>query len=82
MLIHHLIRLLGLNSANSKWYLFWSGFGGDISELAILGYVITWYRQHKSHMAIHRKYMESKTELRDQSLPVKKAVWLEQDTDE
>ena len=29
------------------WYDFWSGFGSDLSELAILGSIVVVYRRHK-----------------------------------
>lgn len=32
-------HILGLDSANGNWYLFWSGFASDLSEFAILGLV-------------------------------------------
>ncbi len=32
---------------SGRWYVFWSGFGSDIAEFAILGSIITLYRRHR-----------------------------------
>lgn len=40
---------LGLDNASGHWYLFWSGVGSDISELAIVGALVGAYRQHTCH---------------------------------
>lgn len=39
-------HLLGLDNASGAWYLFWSGFFGDIT---IIGGVITLYHKHNCH---------------------------------
>ena len=31
-----LFRMLGLDDPGSSWYLFWSGLGSDLGELAIV----------------------------------------------
>ncbi|MGN6607954.1 MAG: hypothetical protein ACTHMS_13205 [Jatrophihabitans sp.] len=37
-----LVHLLGLDSANGRTYLFWSGFGGDLPMFA--GVTVAWRR--------------------------------------
>ena len=61
MILHTIEHVLGLTDANSNYYLFWSGFGADLSEFAILVYLIRWFREHRIHMNVHRKHMESMT---------------------
>jgi hypothetical protein len=41
-----LAHVLGLDSGSGYWYLFWSGFGSDIAEIAIIGGLISIYRRH------------------------------------
>jgi hypothetical protein len=36
----------GQNSFSTHMYNFWSGFGSDITEFAIVGTILTVYRQH------------------------------------
>jgi hypothetical protein len=54
------------NSFATHMYNFWSGFGGDISEFAIVGTLITIYRHHLKHPHIsnivRRKNTEADTE--------------------
>jgi hypothetical protein len=35
-----LARVLGLDNLSGPWYGFWSGFGSDLTEFALLGVVI------------------------------------------
>jgi len=43
-------HLLGLDNASGPWYLFWSGFGSDLSEVAGLGvFVYMFWRRHSCH---------------------------------
>lgn len=44
-----LAHILGLDNASGCWYLFWSGFGADISELAIVGAIVGLLRKHNCH---------------------------------
>lgn len=44
-----LLHILGLDDATGHWYLFWSGIGSDISEIALLGGLAAFWRQHKCH---------------------------------
>ena len=47
---HWIIDFLGINfgqnSFSTHMYNFWSGFGGDITEFALIGTLITIYRHH------------------------------------
>jgi hypothetical protein len=45
---HWLLNFTGTNipTNGSKWYNFWSGFGSDIAEFAIIGSVIGLYHHH------------------------------------
>lgn len=44
-MIHLLFHWLGLDSASGTPYLAWSGAGGDVAELAVLGAVAAgWHR--------------------------------------
>lgn len=44
-------HVLGLDNPSGAWYLFWSGPGSDISELALLGGIIGLLRKH--NCAVH-----------------------------
>lgn len=44
---HLLEQWLGLNNLSGPVYGFWSGFGSDITEFAILGTLVGIYRHHK-----------------------------------
>jgi hypothetical protein len=39
-------HILGVDDAAGRWYLFWSGIGADVSELAIVGGLFSLYRKH------------------------------------
>jgi hypothetical protein len=45
---HWLQNVTGTNipPGGSNWYNFWSGFGSDFGELAILGSIVAIYRHH------------------------------------
>jgi hypothetical protein len=47
--VNWLAHVLGLDSASGYWYLFWSGIGSDITELAIVGALVSVYRKHACH---------------------------------
>lgn len=47
---HWLLTVTGINNLSGNWYGFWSGFGADLGELAIVGSIIGLYRQHKCHL--------------------------------
>ena len=44
---HWILQVTGTANESSKWYAFWSGFGADLTEGAILLSVFTFYRRHK-----------------------------------
>lgn len=44
-----LLHLIGVDNEAGRWYAFWSGFGSDISELAIVGAVVGGYKKHNCH---------------------------------
>jgi hypothetical protein len=44
---HLLQHWLGLDNGTGAWYLWWSGFEGDLTQLAILGTLINVYRHHR-----------------------------------
>lgn len=39
-LVNDFLTFIGVYNGNSRWYLFWGGFGSCLSELAIL--VVVW----------------------------------------
>jgi hypothetical protein len=39
-----LLHLLGVDNLSGRWYGFWSGFGSDVGEVAIIGGLITMVR--------------------------------------
>lgn len=45
-----LTHVLGLDDGTGPWYLFWSGVGADLGELAIVGGLISIYRRHQCHV--------------------------------
>ncbi|MDP9091933.1 MAG: hypothetical protein M3N95_03085 [Actinomycetota bacterium] len=47
--MHTVIHILGLDNPSGYWYLWWSGVGANLQELALFGVVITVYRRHKCH---------------------------------
>ncbi len=45
-----LAHVLGLDNGSGPWYLFWSGFGSDLSEITGLGAVAyIFWRKHNCH---------------------------------
>jgi hypothetical protein len=45
----------GENKFSTHMYNFWSGFGGDITEFALIGTLITIYRHHDKGVVSLRK---------------------------
>lgn len=43
-MLHWLRHVAGLDSGTGGWYLWWSGVGGDFTELAIVGGIISLYQ--------------------------------------
>ncbi len=49
----------GQNSFATHMYNFWSGFGGDITEFALIGTLITIYRHHvKTSRLLNKRLVE------------------------
>lgn len=47
--MHWLLHVFGLDTASSRWSLWWSGSGADLGELAIIGGMIGAYHKHNCH---------------------------------
>ena len=47
-----LAHILGLDNAAGGWYLFWSGFAGDLGYLTIIGAGYAFLRRNNCH--VHR----------------------------
>lgn len=52
MVTHWLLHVLGVDNVSGPWYGFWSGFGSDLGELAIVGGLVNVASRHKCH--VHR----------------------------
>jgi hypothetical protein len=39
MIVNYFLTFIGVFNGNSRWYLFWGGFGSCLSELAILAFL-------------------------------------------
>lgn len=44
------MHLMGLDNGSGRWYLFWSGFGANFQEYAMLGAALVLYRKHTCHV--------------------------------
>lgn len=44
---HDILTWTGSNNVSGTQYGFWSGFGSDVTEFAILGALLNHYRNHK-----------------------------------
>ncbi len=47
-----LLHILGLDNLSGRWYAFWSGFGSDLGEVAIVGGLVSLVRHRTCH--VHR----------------------------
>jgi len=47
--VNWLLHVLGLDSGSGTAYLWWSGAGSDISEIALLGGLYGLARKHQCH---------------------------------
>lgn len=49
---HWILNVTGVHipPGGSDWYNFWSGFGSDLGEIAILGSILAVYRHHNCRM--------------------------------
>lgn len=50
MIWHWLLHVMGVDNVSGPWYGFWSGFGSDIGELAIVGSLLAVVRRHNCHV--------------------------------
>ncbi|MCX4750915.1 hypothetical protein OG455_41275 [Kitasatospora sp. NBC_01287] len=48
--MHWLAHFFGLDNPSGPAYLLWSGVGSDVSELAIIGGLISMWRRHNCHV--------------------------------
>lgn len=46
VLIHWFLHFSGTDNETGRWYAFWSGFGSDLGELAVVGGLVTMVRHH------------------------------------
>lgn len=46
-MLHEIARIMGLTNPSGSWYAFWSGIEGDLTQLALLGTLIAFYRRRK-----------------------------------
>lgn len=44
--MHWLLHVLGTDNVSGTAYAFWSGFGSDLGEVAIIGGLVSVYRRH------------------------------------
>lgn len=47
-----LLHFSGVDNGSGRWYLWWSGFGANFQEYALIGAVVLLYRRHNCH--VHR----------------------------
>jgi len=45
-----LVHVLGLDNASGMPYLAWSGVGGDLGYLAVVGALVAHYKRHTCHV--------------------------------
>lgn len=58
-IFHHIwlwwLTVTGSNNTSGVWYGFWSGFGSDLGEIAIIASIIGWYKHNECHVdSCHR----------------------------
>jgi hypothetical protein len=41
---------MGIDNGSGPWYLFWSGFGANLGELAIVAGLVSLYLRHNCHV--------------------------------
>ena len=42
-----LLHFFGIDDTSGRWYAFWSGFGSDLGELAIVGAILRHVNCHE-----------------------------------
>lgn len=45
-----LLHIVGVDNVSGRWYGFWSGFGSDVTEFAVLGALVGVLRRHNCHV--------------------------------
>jgi hypothetical protein len=45
-----ILHVMGVDDLSGPWYGFWSGFGADLGEIAIVGGLVSIYRRHNCHV--------------------------------
>jgi hypothetical protein len=45
-MLHLLLVVLGIDDTSGPWYGFWSGFGSDLTEFALIGVLLGTIRAH------------------------------------
>jgi hypothetical protein len=48
--VNWLLHIIGLDNPAGRWELFWSGFGSDVGEAALLGAAFAFWRRHTCHV--------------------------------
>lgn len=52
-MIGTILRILGIDDVSGPWYAFWSGFGSDIGEFAIVAVLVAHVRAfYKKHQCV------------------------------
>lgn len=59
-MINVLAHVLGLDNAAGGWYLFWSGFGSDLTELILLAAAIKGFFVLRTQRLLHHKQLMNK----------------------
>jgi hypothetical protein len=49
MIWNWFLHYTGTNNTAGPWYGFWSGFGSDLGEIALLAAVLGFFRHHNCH---------------------------------
>jgi hypothetical protein len=60
----------GQNAFSTHMYNFWSGFGGDITEFALVGTIIAIYRNHVKHTRVLNGILRDVVRSKDVILPL------------
>jgi hypothetical protein len=50
--MHLILKVLGVDDLTGPWYGFWSGFGSDLTEFALVGALLGMIRAHNCE--VHR----------------------------
>ena len=58
-MIHYLSHILGLDSANGGYYLFWSGFGSDLAEITVALTLVKGFIALRAQRLLHHNQLIS-----------------------